>query len=146
METENTEQQQNEKEIPQDAGKSNAIKHKRLPEDKFFATYANNVVFQQTAWDLTLVFGKLDPTAGPNTVTQDSSVTLSWGQVKTLLYFIQFNLIDHEIVHGRVLVPKGVITDPNSIDVNNFNEPAKKAVEAIKEMFKRFSEANPEVL
>jgi hypothetical protein len=103
------------------------------------------VFLESSAWDLTLVFGKTDTPA--NTVVQNSSITIPWSQAKALLYFLQFHLIDHEMLHGRIFIPKGVIPHPFPPVVEApTDETGKKTLEAVQEMFRQFSESNPEIL
>jgi hypothetical protein len=103
--------------------------HRRSEE--FQSKYANNVFLQSTAWDLTMNFGEVDQTIGPNTVIQHTGVTLPWPQVKILQYYLQVHLAAHELDHGRITIPKGVIVDipaptkeqikeyPNAVQLHN---------------------------
>src|SRR5208282_3259713 len=85
---------------------------RRLPDDQFFEAYANNVVFESTAWDLRLIFGKMDLAKGANVIVQHSAMTLPWSQVKAGIYLLQVHLALHELINGKVYVPKGVINPP----------------------------------
>lgn len=131
---------------PEKATVSIPIEYKRLPDDQFFEGYANNVLLEPTAWDLRLIFGKIDLAKGPSTVVQHSAITLPWSQAKVGIYFLQFQLALHELVHGKVYVPKGVISPPvpPTEDQEKTEPLARKAFEILQELFRRFSEANPE--
>jgi len=122
------------------------IDYKRLPDDKFFEGYANNVVFESSAWDLRLIFGKLDQSKGPNTVVQHSAITLPWSQVKAGIYLLQLHLAFHEAVNGKVYVPKGIINPPvpPTEDQEKTLPHAREVFEFVQKLFKQFSEANPE--
>jgi hypothetical protein len=124
------------------------IHYERLSEDKFFEGYANNVVFESSAWDLRFIFGKLDQSMGSNanTVIQHAAITLPWSQVKAGLYFLQLHLAVHELINGKVNVPKGVVPlpKPPTEDQLKTLEHANEVFELARELFKRFSEANPE--
>lgn len=122
------------------------IEYKRLPDDKFFEGYANNVLLESNAWDLRLIFGKIDLAKGANTVVQHSAMTLPWSQIKVGIYFLQYHLAVHEIINGKVNVPKGVISPPvpPTEDEEKEDPRTRKAFEALKELFRQFSEANPE--
>src|ERR1039458_6259205 len=89
------------------------IEYKRLPDDKFFEEYANNVFLEPTVWDLKLIFGNIDQAKGPNTVVQHSAIRLPWSQIKVGIYFLQFHLAVHEQLFGRVFVPKGIVNQPH---------------------------------
>jgi hypothetical protein len=122
------------------------IEYKRLPDDQFFESYANNVFLEPTGWDLKLIFGNVDLAKGANTVVQHSAMTLPWSQIKAGIYFLQIHLAVHEIFNGRVNVPRGVIRPPvPPTEEQEREDPrARKAFEAAQELFRRFSEANPE--
>ena len=122
------------------------IDYKRLPDDQFFEGYANNVVLESTAWDLRLIFGQIDLSKGTNTVVQHTSMTLPWAQIKTGIYLLQVHLALHELVNGKVRVPKGVISPPvpPTEDQEKALPQAKEFFKIIQELFRQFSEANPE--
>jgi hypothetical protein len=122
------------------------IDYKRVSEDEFFEDYANNVVLEPTAWDLKLIFGKIDLSKGPNTVVQHAAMTLPWAQIKVGLYFLQVHLAVHEMLNGKIHIPKGVIGPPvpPTEDQEKTVPHAKEAFTIIQGMFKNFSEANPE--
>src|SRR3990167_11504158 len=60
--------------------------------DDFISLYANNVQFEQSAFDLKLIFGELNQAGGKALVDQHSSMTIPWGQAKLLLYYLQVNI------------------------------------------------------
>lgn len=119
------------------------IEYKRLPEDQFFESYANHVLFEPTAWDIKLTFGKIE---GVNTVVQDVSVRLPWSQIKVGIYFLQVQLAFHEIANGKVHVPKGVINPPlpPTEDQEKDAPLTRKIYDHVQEIFRQFREANPE--
>jgi len=122
------------------------IEYKRRPDDQFYENYANNVFLEPTAWDLKLIFGNIDLAKGARTVVQHSAMTLPWSQIKAGIYFLQIHLAVHEILNGKVHVPRGVIMPPvPPTEEQEKEDPrARKAFEAAQELFRRFSEANPE--
>jgi hypothetical protein len=122
------------------------IDYKRLPEDEFFEDYANNVFLQSTAWDMKLIFGKIDLSKGPNTVVQHAAMTLPWAQIKAGIYLLQIHVAVHEMVNGKIRIPKGVINPPvpPTEDQEKTVPHAKEAFTIIQELFRQFCEANPE--
>jgi hypothetical protein len=122
------------------------IDYRRVPDDQFYANYANHVLLEPTAWDLKLIFGKIDLAKGPTTVVQHSAMTLPWSQIKVGIYLLQYHLALHEIMCGKVQVPKGVISPPMppTEDQEREDPRAVKTYEALEELFRRFCEANPE--
>ena len=131
---------------PGKAGLSNLIDYKRLPDEQFYEGYANNVFLESNAWDLKLIFGNIDQSKGANTVVQHAAMTLPWGQIKAGIYFLQLHLAAHEILHGKVQVPKGVINAPvpPTEDQEREDPRTRKLFELAQELFRQFSEANPE--
>jgi hypothetical protein len=79
----------------------------------FAQTYANNVRFEQSAWDLRLLFGVLDQSEEPPTIVQQTAVNIPWAQAKHMLYFLYVNILAQEHLNGPILVPRG--TNPPSI-------------------------------
>jgi len=137
---------ENKNSTPDKPEATTALAYKRVPDEQFFEDYANNVVMEPNAWDLKLIFGKIDFAKGANTVVQHSALTLPWSQVKVGIYLLQFHLAVYEKLYGKVTVPKGVINPPipPTEDQQKENPHSRKIFEALQELFRRFSEANPE--
>ena len=118
----------------------------RRRED-FAEFYANNVLYQPSAWDLKLVFGELDQSLGENVVVQSCGITVPWRQVKVGIYFLQFHLTAYESAHGRVSVPKGVVreipTQPPK-EVTDKSPDAEKSWKQLRKLYEDFIAANPE--
>jgi hypothetical protein len=114
----------------------------------FTSKYANNVFLESSAWDLKLVFGQVDANAGPNAVVQHSAITLPWAQVKVLAYLMQFHLLGHEGVNGRVVVPRSVVQPvPEHIPKAVENIPNAESTWAeMLGLYERFIAANPEAV
>src|ERR1039458_2007984 len=83
------------------------VVHKR--GENFIDRYANNVFFESSAWDLKLIFGSVDQSIAPNHVTQHTGMSLSWAQVKVLIFLLRFQLLSHEARLGRVRLPAGIV-------------------------------------
>src|ERR1039458_5289099 len=128
------------------ASTNTPIDYKRLPDDLFFEQYANNVYFEPSAWDLKLIFGKIDQAKGSANVIQHSAMTLSWSQVKIAIYFLQFHLAVHESIHGKVYVPKSIVNAPvPPTEDQQKDDPRTKIIfETINKLYRQFVEANPE--
>jgi hypothetical protein len=62
------------------------------------------------------------------------------------LYFLQVHLAAHELVNGRIQVPKGVINPPASPTEDQVKAApqAEELFRILQELFEKFSEANPE--
>ena len=77
-----------------------------LPEDEIYReAYANNVYFEQSVWDLKLIFGQLDQREGKVLIKQHTAITLPWTQVKLLSYWLKGHLEAYEMANGKIHVP-----------------------------------------
>jgi hypothetical protein len=75
--------------------------------DDFASTYANNVMFEQSVWDLKIIFGELDQTEG--IVDQHTAITLPWTGAKLALYYLATQIAGHEAVNGKIHIPEAVL-------------------------------------
>jgi hypothetical protein len=67
----------------------------------FLKFYANNVVAEATAWDVRLTFGQFDNVEGHIINTQQLSVTMSFGLAKLMLFWVEAQILAHEIETGK---------------------------------------------
>jgi hypothetical protein len=73
--------------------------------------YANNVRFDSTAFDLTMMFGQVAeslPDNSANYVDQKVEIKLSWLQAKVMAIFLSINVAAQEEKLGAIQVPKFV--------------------------------------
>jgi hypothetical protein len=113
----------------------------------FANTYANNVFFESSLWDLRVIFGQNDQQLGPNAVVQHSSVTLPWAQVKVMKYFLDAQLAAHEMQNGRIQIPPNVIAPvPDELpkEIEKLDPRARQIWEVMKANYDSFIKANPE--
>ena len=104
--------------------------------EDFSESYANNVYFESSAWDLKLIFGQLDQGEGKVKIVQHTAVTLPWTQVKLLSYWIKGHLQAHEMANGKVQIPPSIFPP----ELPPPTEKLKKSdpnVEAIYALFNR---------
>ena len=108
-----------------------------LPEDDVYhEAYANNVYFEQSVWDLKLIFGQLDQREGKLLIKQHTAITLPWTQVKLLSYWLKGHIEAYEMTNGKVHVPTAVIP----VELPPPSEELKKSdpnVEKIYALFNR---------
>ena len=79
----------------------------------FIKYYSNNVRFEITAWDLTVIFGELAGNLpdGSSVVEQKVAVKLSWPQAKIMAIFLAVNVATHEETNGVQRVPSFAFGD-----------------------------------
>lgn len=80
--------------------------------DDFVSLYANNIQFEQSAFDLKLVLGELDQSSGKVTVEQHGSVTIPWAQAKLLVYYLQVHIAAYEFQMGKIKIRQDLIPPP----------------------------------
>ena len=78
--------------------------------DDFSEAYANNILYEASAWDLKLIFGQLDQRDNANPkVELHTAITIPWPLVRLMIYWLRGQVEAHELANGRIHVPKGVI-------------------------------------
>ena len=114
--------------------------------DSFGKVYANNVYFENTAWDLKMIFGEVDQSLGANVVSQHTAVTMPWPQAKVFLYFLSMHVAFREMELGRLSVPANVINPPLPPDNGMAKEfpNSVKIYEMMKKHYDEFIAQNPE--
>ncbi len=59
----------------------------------FHSYYANNILFESTAWDMKLTFGHIDnASVTPLLIKNDCSVTIPWPQAKLALFWLRLHV------------------------------------------------------
>ena len=87
-----------------------------LPSDSLesgpLREYANDVYFNTTFWDMTLVFGQMAPLTRepqPHAVEYHTAITVPWQQAKLMAYYLFAIVIAHEAANGRIGIPPQLI-------------------------------------
>jgi len=91
-------------EVPQGPKPLEARRH-----ENYENWYSNNVQFQQSEWDLKLVFGQLDWSEDHYVVEQHTAITMAWLQAKLVFYFLSIQLGVYEMSHGKIPIPLGAM-------------------------------------
>ena len=73
----------------------------RSQTEDFRNTYANNVLFETSVWDLKMIFGQLDQRLGQNAVVQHTAVAVPWPQVKIMKAIGQFVKLTPLLMRGE---------------------------------------------
>jgi hypothetical protein len=98
-------------------------------------SYANNIRYEQTMHDLTIVFGQSDLSTGTEIVKQNIAVTVPWSVAKLALYYLDLNLKFFELYNGQINIPANQIPPP-------FPEPTQDALIADPNAMQAFEIAN----
>ena len=98
-------------------------------------SYANNVRYEQTMHDVTIVFGQSDLSTGTEIVKQNVAVTVPWSVAKLALYYLNLNLQFFELYNGKIPIPASQAPPP-------FPQPAEQALKADPNAMKAFELAN----
>lgn len=108
--------------------------------EDFASEYSNNFQFEHSLFDLKLIFGQLDQSAGKIVVEQHTSMTLSWLSAKLLSYYLQLNIAFHEAQHGKINIPNEVLPPPvTPLSEEQQNDPRAqeflKSMQGLREQF-----------
>lgn len=98
-------------------------------------SYANNVRYEQTVYDVTLVFGQSDMSTGAEVVKQNIAVTVPWTVAKLALYYLSINLHFYELYNGKIPIPANQLPPP-------FPEPTKEVLKTDPNAMQAFELAN----
>jgi len=76
----------------------------------FRTYYANNILFESTAWDMKLTFGHIDRATAPLLVMNDCSVTIPWPQAKLALFWLRLHVEMAEAeIEGKIPIRKDLL-------------------------------------
>jgi hypothetical protein len=108
--------------------------------EEFTSLYANNIRYEATVYDLKLVFGETDLASGSEVIQQHTAVTIPWGLVKVMLFWLQLNFDVTEATVGRVSIPPTQIPpEPQPTPPELANDPnaqkAKEIYAKLRELF-----------
>jgi hypothetical protein len=115
-------------------------------EEGFATKYASHVAVESSAWDLKVIFGCVDSSAGPNTVLQHTAMALPWPSVKCLAYLLRTQLAIYEAMNGHVPFPVGGLTPPPSSMPEEYKKyPKAELVHGeVTKIWDEFVKENPE--
>jgi len=68
-------------------------------------SYANNVRYEQTMHDVTLVFGQSDMSTGTEIVKQNIAVTVPWSVANSRFIIWTSILSSFELYNGKIPIP-----------------------------------------
>jgi hypothetical protein len=113
------------------------LQYQPLPDDDIYReAYANNIYFEQSAWDLKLIFGQVDQREGKVTIRQHTAITLPWTQVKLLSYWLRGYVESYEGANGKIRISPAVIP-PDPPPPTEEMRKADPNVDKIYELFRR---------
>jgi hypothetical protein len=111
-----------------------------LRTNDFLSVYANNVVVDATAWDLTLTFGQFDKRPdGAKVNNQRLSVNMPFALAKLMLFWVELQILSHEVQTGqRVALRPSVLPDaPPPVDPGEPDPNVLKLHDAITQLRNR---------
>jgi hypothetical protein len=95
--------------MPEDSNETK-VQQQTGPSDDFVSDYANNIAFEQTVWDLKLIFGEFS--GRTNNVEWHTSLTVPWTLAKLMVYYLQVNIAAYEMRSGTTLKVPVVMLPP----------------------------------
>jgi hypothetical protein len=107
--------------------------------EDFLSRYANNVQFESSVWDLKLLFGQLQlPPGEPGFVQHHTAMTLPWLQIKILSLYLQLNLLIHEALNGKIVIPQSVMPQIQPPGEDLADPHARAVAEAVFSKFQQW--------
>lgn len=108
--------------------------------EDFVERYANHAYYLPTAWDLTVIFGELQRDSNkPSTpeytvVEQHTSITISWPEVKMMSFYLQIQILAHELDDGTINIPTRVLPPELSLEEKGLSTSQKRLREFYSEL------------
>ncbi len=97
-------------------------------------TYANNVQFEPSIWDLKMIFGRLNQGTG-DVVEQYATVAIPWKLAKLISYYLQIQVAAHEADSGRLTLPPSLWPpQPALVEAMRDDPRAKEWLEFAREL------------
>ena len=106
--------------------------------EEVYETYANNVYYESSSWDLKLIFGQMDQTGGKVRIVQHSAITLPWPLVKLMVYWLRGQVEAHELKNGKIHIPPPII--PPAIPLTEEIKKSDPNAEAVLAIFNKLRE------
>lgn len=129
--------------MPSDKPAPPNLQYQPLPDDDIYReVYANNVYFEQSGWDLKLIFGQLDQREGKVIIRQHTSITLPWPQVKLLAYWLRGYIEVFEDENGKIRIPRSAMP----ADVPPPTEEAKRSIPNAEKIYALFQRLRKELI
>ena len=105
--------------------------------ENFESWYANNIQYEPNDWDMRMLFGilALDDQGNPG-IQQHTAMSVSWANLKVMMYFLGVQLAVYERLHEKVRVPRTSWPPepiPPSDDLKAANPAAQDVYEIIKQ-------------
>jgi hypothetical protein len=104
--------------------------------DGFVEKYANNIRFESSVWDIRILFGLLNQSLTPATVDQHTAMNVPWAQAKLMAYFLQVNVIFHEIANGTINIPDAIMPESVSDELLETFKDDPAAIERLQRLRK----------
>jgi hypothetical protein len=100
--------------------------------EDFASSYANNVFYATSVFDVRMVFGELVQFPNePPYVEQHTAVTLSWREAKIAALFLVMNVAMHEKKFGALDIPDGILPPDFQLTPEEGKLPLTKLTEFI---------------
>jgi hypothetical protein len=115
------------------------------PTEDFALSYANNVRYEASVWDLKMIFGQLDQRAPEAVVVeQHTAVTVTWQMAKLMAYFCTVNVVLNQIQTGaHIVVPPTVIPPKPDPSLEGWKSADPKLVRYLAWIHDQYFGANP---
>jgi hypothetical protein len=126
--------------MPDDSQELNAQIASYFAPD-FFETYANQAMYEASAWGLKIIFGLLDQSTGEARVKKTFAVNIPWPLAKLATFSLRVQVAAEEAQDGQIVVRAGLIP-PEAPALNEEQEADPVA----KRMYEKYAQLREEFL
>ena len=106
--------------------------------DDYFEVYANQALYEASAWDLKIIFGILDQSTGVARMKKTFAVNIPWTQVKLAIFYLRLQLAVEEAQDGKIQIRPGLI--PPDAPPLTEEQAAEPMAKELYEVYKRLRE------
>ena len=108
--------------------------------EDYFEVYANQAIYEASAWDLKIIFGTLDQSTGTARMKKTFAVNIPWAQIKLATFYLRLQVASEELQDGKIQIRPGLIPieAPQLTDEQAAQPMAKELHEAYKRLREEF--------
>jgi len=102
----------------------------------FTTSYANNIYYESTAWDMKLTFGHVDQATGTVVIKHDFAVSIPWPLAKLALFWLRLHVETAEAEVGKIPIRKDLVP----VELPKFEQHEKEDDPAAAKRFREIYE------
>lgn len=120
-----------------DENKTNPLSTAYFADD-YFEVYANQALYEASAWDLKIIFGILDQSTGTAKTKKTFAVNIPWAAVKLAIFYLRLQLAVEEAQDGKIQIRPSLI--PPAAPPLTEEQAAEPMAKQLYEIYERMRE------